>query len=131
MLKSGIGPDDKPLAEARRARYAAILEDADAAFDECLQFHFRGTDVAFEDRLTLRLGNRDVQVMYLGRANTAGDAVVYVPDAKVRAAYRPGMTLEELRKHVDLERFRARIAGDDPVIKANFDACEYGGGGNC
>ena len=35
--------------------------------------------------MTLRLGKRDVQVMFLGRANTAGDAVVYVPDAKVLA----------------------------------------------
>ncbi|MGZ5097796.1 MAG: MBL fold metallo-hydrolase [Usitatibacter sp.] len=191
MLKSGIGPDEKPLSDARRARYVAMLEDADAAFDECLQFRFRGTDIAFEDRLTLRLGHREVQVMYLGRANTAGDAVVYVPDAKVvavgdilvhpfpfafqsyiaewasvlrkiqsmdaaaiipghgpvmrdtkylvdvaelmesidaqvRAAYRPGMTLEELRKKVDLDIFRSRIAGDDAVIKANFDAMVAG-----
>jgi len=31
------------------------------------------------------LGNRDVRIMFLGRGNTAGDAVVYVPDAKVVA----------------------------------------------
>jgi cyclase len=62
-----------------------VLADADTAFEECLQFRFRGTDLAFEDRVTLRLANRVVQVMYLGRANTAGDAVVYVPDAKAVA----------------------------------------------
>lgn len=191
MLKSGIGPDEKPLSDARRARYTSVLVDADAALEECLEYRFRGTDLAFEDRLTLRLGNRVVQVMYLGRANTAGDAVVYVPDAKVvtvgdilvypfpfatqsyigewaavlrkiqamgaevivpghgpvmrdtkylveiaelmesidsqvKAAYRPGMPLEELRKKVDLATFRARIAGSDPVIGANFDAMVSG-----
>ncbi|MGZ5040228.1 MAG: hypothetical protein ACXWBQ_05750, partial [Usitatibacter sp.] len=47
-------------------------------------------------------------------------------DTQVRAAYRPGMTLEELRKHVDLAPFRQRIAGDDPVIGANFDAMVAG-----
>jgi glyoxylase-like metal-dependent hydrolase (beta-lactamase superfamily II) len=29
------------------------------------------------------LGKREVRVMFLGRANTGGDAVIYVPDAKV------------------------------------------------
>jgi glyoxylase-like metal-dependent hydrolase (beta-lactamase superfamily II) len=29
------------------------------------------------------LGKREVQVMFLGRGNTAGDAVIYVPDSKV------------------------------------------------
>ena len=186
-LESGIALDGKPLTEARRARYQRVLEDADAAIEECLLFRFRGTDVAFDHELTLRLGGRDVRVMFLGRANTAGDAVVYVPDAKVlatgdilvhpfpfafqsyigewaqvlrkieamgavaivpghgpvmrdgkylvgiaelmesidaqvRGAYAPGASLEDVRKRVDLAAFRARIAGDDPVIQANFDA---------
>jgi len=29
------------------------------------------------------LGRREVQLMFLGRANTPGDAVIYVPDSKV------------------------------------------------
>jgi len=37
----------------------------------------------FENALAIRLGKREVQVKFLGRANTGGDAVVYVPDAKV------------------------------------------------
>ena len=186
-LAKGVAPDGQPLAPARRARYERFLADADANLAECLEYRFRGTDIAFDERLTLRLGKRDVQVMYLGRANTAGDSVVMVPDAnvaivgdilvhpfpfafqsyigewaavlrrieamkpavivpghgpvmrdtrylvdvaelmesidaQVRSAYKPGMTLEEVRKQVDLSRFRARIAGDDPFLQANFDA---------
>jgi len=148
---------------------------------------FPATDIAFQERVTLRLGKREVQVMYLGRANTAGDAVVYVPDAKVaavgdilvhpfpfafqsyigdwaavlrriqamdivaivpghgpvmrdrtylveiaelmesvdaqvRGAYRPGMSLEDVRKKVDLAAFRERIAGGDRILQLNFDA---------
>jgi cyclase len=191
MLKSGLGPGGEPLTSARRARVTTIVSDADAASAECLQFRFRGTDLAFEDRITLRLGNREVEVMYLGPANTAGDAVVWVPDARVvavgdilvhpfpfayqsyiaqwaevlrriekldalaivpghgpvlrdkrylvevaelmesidtqvRAAYRPGMSLAETRGHVDLAAFRRRIAGEDPLIGANFDASVAG-----
>ncbi|RDC71793.1 MBL fold metallo-hydrolase [Rhodovulum sp. 12E13] len=37
----------------------------------------------FSDRMTIYLGNRRVDIMTLGRAHTAGDAVVWVPDDEV------------------------------------------------
>ena len=185
-LARGIGPDGKPSSEARRKRLEQVVIDADAGATECAEFHPRGIDVAFGDKLTLKLGGRDVEVMFLGRANTGGDAVIYVPDAKVlmtgdivvhpfpfatqsyigewaqvlrkleafdataivpghgpvmhdkayiatlaglmesidsqaRAAYRPGMTLDDLRKHVEVADFRKRIAGDNAFVGANFD----------
>ncbi len=37
----------------------------------------------FKGRMTVYLGNRRVDLMQLGRAHTAGDMVIYVPDANV------------------------------------------------
>ncbi len=37
----------------------------------------------FNDSMTLYLGNRKVECMHLGRAHTAGDIVIHVPDANV------------------------------------------------
>lgn len=37
----------------------------------------------FNDSMTVYLGNRRVDIKHLGRAHTAGDAVVYVPDQNV------------------------------------------------
>ncbi len=37
----------------------------------------------FSDEMTVYLGNRRIDIMHLGRAHTAGDAVVWVPDAEV------------------------------------------------
>ncbi len=37
----------------------------------------------FNGRMSVYLGNRRVDIMHLGRAHTAGDAVVFVPDANV------------------------------------------------
>jgi len=37
----------------------------------------------FTDSMTVYLGNRRVDIMHLGRAHTAGDAVIWVPDAEV------------------------------------------------
>jgi glyoxylase-like metal-dependent hydrolase (beta-lactamase superfamily II) len=186
-LGAGKGPDGAALTPARRARLESILADADAAMLDCVDARLRGSDITFEDRVTLRLGRRDVQVMFLGRANTAGDAVIYIPDARVvatgdilvhpfpyafqsyigewakvlrrieamdavaiipghgpvmpdrkylvevaelmesidaqvRAAYFPDAPLEAVRKKVDLAPFRVRIAGNDPILRANFDA---------
>ncbi len=37
----------------------------------------------FTDRMSVYLGGRRIDLMFLGRAHTAGDIVVYVPDANV------------------------------------------------
>ncbi|MEL6100779.1 MAG: MBL fold metallo-hydrolase [Pseudomonadota bacterium] len=38
---------------------------------------------AFNDRMTVYLGKRRVELMHLGRAHTAGDVVIHVPDQNV------------------------------------------------
>jgi cyclase len=186
LLAAGNGPDGKPLAPARRARLEAFVADADAALADCAEFRYRGVDLTFEDRITLRLGKREVELRHLGRGNTAGDLVAWIPDARVlaagdlvvhpfpfathayvgewaavlrtieampfealvpghgpvmrergylrsvaevlesimsqaRAAWRPGMSAAELRARIDLAPARQRIAGDDPMVGANFD----------
>ena len=39
--------------------------------------------VTFAHRLSVWLGKREIRIMHLGRAHTAGDVVAWVPDAKV------------------------------------------------
>lgn len=39
--------------------------------------------LTFSDRMTLHMGRRRVDLMFLGRAHTAGDIVAFVPDANV------------------------------------------------
>ena len=39
--------------------------------------------MTFSDRMTVYLGKRRIEIMHLGRAHTAGDTVVWVPDAGV------------------------------------------------
>jgi hypothetical protein len=41
---------------------------------------------------------------------------------QARAAYRPGITVEELRAKIDVEPFKQRIAGGNAFIEANFNA---------
>ena len=59
------------------------IEDYEAGMPEVGRAVFVAPDVTFDRELTVYLGKREVRIFHPGRANTAGDAVVYVPDAKV------------------------------------------------
>src|ERR1700733_2994842 len=37
----------------------------------------------FRDKITLYLGGKEIQVLYLGRAHTRGDSIVYVPQDRI------------------------------------------------
>ncbi len=40
-------------------------------------------DITYDDTMTLDLGNREVQLLWLGRAHTEGDTAVWLPDEQV------------------------------------------------
>jgi len=71
--------------ESKRSltRLADTLEHIDAEFP--LTVHTPPT-IGFEKELTINLGKREVKVMWLGRANTGGDAILFLPDVKVLIA---------------------------------------------
>jgi cyclase len=37
----------------------------------------------FRDRLTLHLGGKEIQILYLGRAHTRGDSIIFVPQDRI------------------------------------------------
>jgi glyoxylase-like metal-dependent hydrolase (beta-lactamase superfamily II) len=152
---------------------------------------YQSPTLTFADKLDIDIGNREVQVKHLGRGNTPGDAIVYLPKEKilvagdllvypipytydgypaewiqtlqkmaqldaegivpghgpilhnktylylvvdllqcaadqVRARIRqlgfPGAhSLDEVKGSVDLTPFRAKFAGDDKDLQAEFD----------
>ena len=83
MLASGKSPDGAALAPARRELLERVISEAEAAGPEFDLMRYRGADLTFEDGIDIDLGNRIVKLMHLGRGNTAGDLIAYVPDAKV------------------------------------------------
>ncbi|MFN8061781.1 MAG: MBL fold metallo-hydrolase [Vicinamibacterales bacterium] len=82
-LQSNSGRDGQPLSDRDRRLFAAQLRDIDGAATAFAEARVDPPDVTFEHDLTVDLGDRVVRVVHPGRGNTAGDAVVYVPDAKV------------------------------------------------
>ena len=128
-LASGKAPGGAPLTEARRQRLQQFADEADAGIVECGEFRFRGADVTFEDRITLKLGKRDVEVLHLGRGNTAGDVVAWIPDAKVVASgdlvvhpfpYATQSFISEwaaVMRKLEAMPFEALVPGHGPVMR--------------
>ena len=83
MLATNKDAEGKAIAPDRRARLEKVMREAEAGLEECMEFRYVRPDITFSDSLSIDLGKRVVRVEFLGRANTAGDLVVVVPDAKV------------------------------------------------
>src|SRR3954465_4326383 len=89
MLQMGKDQDGKPLTDALRADLKKSLTGLASVVAEMKGLVQLVPNVVFEHELRLDLGNREVQVRFLGRGNTAGDTVVFLPREKLLLAGGP------------------------------------------
>lgn len=85
MLKTGKRPDGTPYPEASRIRLEHVREFFKAYIAERPTVRTVLPDVLVTDTLTLQRGKRTIDIRYLGRGNTRGDVVVYLPQEKILA----------------------------------------------
>ncbi|HEU4521956.1 MAG TPA: MBL fold metallo-hydrolase [Thermoanaerobaculia bacterium] len=71
------------LTAAQKEDLRHVLRDLEQGLPELQKAKLLAPDMTFERELAIHLGKREVRVLFPGRANTAGDAVVWVPDARV------------------------------------------------
>lgn len=84
-LETGKDPDGLPLSDVLRKDIEVSLIGLDEVVAEFKNVVLHPADITFTDELSLDLGKRLVQIKFLGRGNTAGDTVVYLPDDKIAA----------------------------------------------
>ncbi len=82
-LAQGTRRDGTPLPEEQKASLENQLRDLEAILPELTAIEFTPADTTYTGAYTAHLGAREVRILHLGRGNTAGDTLVYVPDAKV------------------------------------------------
>src|SRR5215467_12431391 len=80
-VRSYIQPRD--LSEEEKSELKAILPERLAVQEELKKLKFQSATLTFDRDFNIDLGNRLVQVKFLGRGNTAGDAVVYLPKERI------------------------------------------------
>jgi glyoxylase-like metal-dependent hydrolase (beta-lactamase superfamily II) len=82
-LEAGKAEDGKPLTEEARKELQKNLAAREQVLAEFKDFRVRVPDLSFDQELNIDLGNREVQLKFLGRGNTKGDAVVYLPKERI------------------------------------------------
>ena len=76
QIEAAESDEEREGLETYRAMFAAHAAD----FDEIDPLP---PDVTMNEKMTLFRGDREIQVMFVGRAHTGGDAVVYFPRDKL------------------------------------------------
>jgi glyoxylase-like metal-dependent hydrolase (beta-lactamase superfamily II) len=85
-LATGKKADGSPLTEGERKRYEQRLAGRGPTLAELKNGVYFAPNVSFKEKLDIDLGNRPVQIRFLGRGNTSGDTIVYLPNEKILAA---------------------------------------------
>lgn len=83
MLGDGKGPNGQALSEDDRAYVEKVVADRRPWVDEIKQTRFQTATLTFDHDVSIDLGGREVQIKFLGRGNTDGDAVAYLPKEKI------------------------------------------------
>jgi glyoxylase-like metal-dependent hydrolase (beta-lactamase superfamily II) len=76
---------DASTDESERAAVGAHIEGLEAYLKEMTPPRVTLPTMTFDRRLVLHRGGREVQLLFLGRAHTAGDVVAYIPSERVIA----------------------------------------------
>jgi len=85
-FKQGKRPNGQPLTDDEKKEAQELLPDLERREAEFKSMVYQPPTLVFTDKLEIDLGNRSVLVKHLGRGNTPGDAVVYLPREKILVA---------------------------------------------
>jgi glyoxylase-like metal-dependent hydrolase (beta-lactamase superfamily II) len=83
MLETGKGQDGSALSEDDKKEVKEMLARRPKMIEELRKVTFQSATLTFDHDFSIDIGNREVQVKFLGRGNTPGDAVVYLPKEKI------------------------------------------------
>ena len=83
MLATGKTSAGDRLSEEDMATLRAMVPAHQRLIEEIKPVEFQSATLWFDHDFSIDLGGREVQVKYLGRGNTSGDAIVFLPKEKI------------------------------------------------
>ena len=86
QLATGKGDDGKPLSPQGRTLAEQQLAALPAVVADAKSWIYQAPTLTFERELVIDLGGREVRIAHLGRGNTGGDAIAYLPKEKILIA---------------------------------------------
>ncbi len=83
MQDTGKTKDGRPLTEEEKTEVQSALHQRLPVMEELKKVKFQTATLTFDHDFSVDIGGREVQIKFLGRGNTAGDAIVYLPAEKI------------------------------------------------
>jgi len=136
ILKDGKDGNGKVLSDGERKEYEEAIAGLAPVQDEFKTIVDQAPTLTFDSEMRIDLGGREVRIMHLGRGNTAGDAIIFLPKEKMvmtgdlvvhPVPYMfggyPSEFGQTLRK-LDLLKFDTIIPGHGEVMRG-VDARDY------
>jgi cyclase len=127
-LKQGKDQHGRALTEDEKKQVQDLMPGLEQRLADFKTLVYQPPTLTFTDKLDIDIGNREVQVKHLGRGNTPGDAVVYLPKEKILVAgdllvypipYTydgyPAEWIETLQKMAQLD-VQTIVPGHGPVL---------------
>ena len=84
-LSAGKRRDGKALTDAEREMLRGRIASSESMIESMKTFVFQPPTVTFTEGMTLDLGGRTVEVKHVGRGNTGGDVVAWLPKERILA----------------------------------------------
>jgi len=84
-VATGQDLDGEAVSESDRKFYAHVMENADVINAAYQPIRVTPPNVIMDDELTIKSGERIIELRHLGHANTAGDIVMWLPDERIVA----------------------------------------------
>jgi glyoxylase-like metal-dependent hydrolase (beta-lactamase superfamily II) len=82
-IETGQDQEGKPLPADRLERWRKMVPDLETSLAEVGRTRIVLPSLSVADSLVLRRGEREIHVRYLGRGNTEGDLVVWLPKERI------------------------------------------------
>jgi glyoxylase-like metal-dependent hydrolase (beta-lactamase superfamily II) len=86
MGDTGRTRDGRALTVDEKAEVKSALARRTSVLEELKTLAFQSATLTFDHDFSIDLGKREVQVKFLGRGNTGGDAVAYLPKERIAIA---------------------------------------------
>jgi len=83
LLETGKTKEGRALTAVEKKEVKDALAQRAPVMEELKKIEFQSATLTFDHDFSLDIGNREVQIKFLGRGNTAGDAIVYLPKEKI------------------------------------------------
>jgi cyclase len=85
-FKQGKDSSGRTLTEDEKKQVQDLLPELEQLLAEFKTVVYQSPTLTFTDKLDIDIGNQEVQVKHLGRGNTPGDTIVYLPKEKILVA---------------------------------------------